>query len=461
MCAAIAAKEAGAEVLILEKRGVVGGNSVFPRGGGFGVNSKYHQAAGLHYTTEEVFRCIMEYSHWRGNAELARTFVEGADETIAWLEGLGVRFRTVPPAYIKMAKYATGVPLDGTGADVVTVLKGRCQDMGIPIRLHSQVKHLVVRDGAVCGVTLDGPEEEEIIEAGAVVVATGGFADNPEMVRRYSGGLELGKTVFPMFKMDFQGDGIQMAWEAGAASDGLGLQLVYSVPGTKKLSYGLPGLQGEPLLLVNTLGQRFFDESDGNGPYKGNALARQPGGYGVLIFDEQVRERLETRGFFFHNPFFPDTRLPDFDETIRQLHDSGNPYAYGADTLEELADWGGIDPRGLQQTVARYNDMCRNGVDTEFYKPAEALEPVAVPRFYGLKLYPHMYGTMGGIQVNGRMQAIGRDGRPIPGLYSAGYDANGVLGRPMPDYTVLTPGLTFGFALTSGRLAGISAAAIR
>lgn len=452
LTAALTAAQGGKRVLLAEKRKVMGGNSNFPRGGGFAVGSKYHEEKGLTFTTDDVFESIMTYTHWRGNAPLVRSFLEKTNETLEWLEAQGVAFAPIPDAYVRMTQYATGVPLQGTGKDVVDVLVHRCQEAGVEILTDTPALSLIQEDGKVVGAQLQINGEETDVSADAVILATGGFGNNPDMVREHLG-FELGENIFTLYQSEVKGEGIQMAWEVGADSDGMGAQIIFGIPDPGKHMFQLPSLQAEPHLIVNQMGRRFVNEMMGNATFKGNAMARQPGGCGYLIFDSSIRRRMEATGFFIPNPFFPANKLENFEESIQKLHAMGNKHVFAADTLKELAEQTGIDPNNLLNTVAEYNQMCADHRDPQFGKPPFALLPLTEPRWYAIRMYPHMYGTMGGIRVNEHLQALDKAHKPIPGLYAAGYDANGLLGNPIPDYTMLTPGLTFGFALNSGRMA--------
>lgn len=452
LTAALTAAQGGLKVLLVEKRKIMGGNSNFPRGGGFAVGSKYHKECGLTFTTDDVFESIMTYTHWRGNAPLVRAFLEKTNETLEWLETQGVAFAPIPDAYVRMTQYATGVPLRGTGKDVVNVLTERCQEAGVKILTNTPALSLLKEDNKVVGATLLIDGEAQNVWAKAVILATGGFGNNPDMVRTHLG-FELGENIFTLYQSEVNGEGIRMAWEAGADSDGMGAQIIFGLPAPGNFACQMPSLQAEPHLIVNQKGKRFVNEMMGNATFKGNALARQPGGCGYLIFDGSIRRRMETTGFFIPNPFFPSNKLDDFEEGVKQLQGMGNKHVFAADSLEELAELTGIDANGLLSTVAEYNQMCANRHDPVFHKPAPALLPLTEPRYYALRLYPHMYGTMGGIRVDEHLRALDATHTPIPGLYATGYDANGLLGNPIPDYTMLTPGLTFGFALNSGRMA--------
>lgn len=122
LMAALAAKEADAKVVIIERRPVAGGNSNFPRGGTFAVGSKKHKDKGLNFTTDDVFKNIMAYGHWRGNARLVRAFLEKTADTVEWMEKRGVEFNDIPTWAHHSDGYVTGIPIKGNGVACVKAL---------------------------------------------------------------------------------------------------------------------------------------------------------------------------------------------------------------------------------------------------------------------------------------------------------------------------------------------------
>ncbi len=461
MCAAVSVAQQGKRVTVFEKASVIGGNSIFPRGGTFAVGSKYQKNLGIEFGVDDVYRVIMNYTHYRANAPLLRAFLEKSASTVEWIEALGGKFRDVPEMFVKFTTadggYPTGVPIEGTGKDIVAVLKKNLDEMGVPIYTETRVNRILMKDNRVSGVeitTATGEKQEVVCEA--VIIATGGFGNSPDMVREYTG-FELNKNIFTLYNKNVVGDGHKMAWEVGAGKDGMGCQIIFGVTGAGFQSRGLPCLQQEPQLIVNQHGKRFMDESLSNPTYKGNLIASQPEGCCYLIFDNTYKEEMEEMGFAVPNFFFSADALEDFDQTIEELTRKGNTSLFSGETLEELCEKTGIWYENLKATIERYNELCEWEEDLDFGKNSFFLNPVKKGKFYAVKMFPTMYGTIGGIKVNEKLEVVDSHQVPISGLYAAGYDANGCLGAPVPDYTMITPGLTFGFALNSGRMAGEAA----
>ena len=126
-----------------------------------------------------------------------------------------------------------------------------------------------------------------------------------------------------------------------------------------------------------------------------------------------------------------------------------------ADSLDELASQAGIDPEGLKKTVDEYNGFCAKGHDDKFNKNHTLLRPIREPKYYGARLLPSGYGSLGGIKINYRTEVLDKKWNKILGLYAAGTDACSIYGD---SYVFVLPGNTMGFAMNTGRIAGERAA---
>ncbi len=137
---------------------------------------------------------------------------------------------------------------------------------------------------------------------------------------------------------------------------------------------------------------------------------------------------------------------------LKAAEEDNCPTIWHADTIEELAEKIGIDPDVLAETVDEYNDACDCGYDEFFGKDHQDLRPLTGRGgYYACECRPGAYGTIGGVKINAKCQVLDSDCRPIPGLYSAGTDANTIYGD---SYNFKLPGNSMGFAVNSGRLAG-------
>ena len=458
LVAALTAAEGGAEVIVFEKLPYPGGTSNYP-GGIFAVESAMQHRENIKITQDEAFRMIMEYNHWRANARLVRTIVDKSASTIAWLQKQGVEF--LEPAAIYPGGPRTWHLLNGRGAAMVRVLVAKAKERGVQVHLSTPVRD-ILRDeeDRLKGVIAQNESGKSIrVAARAIIIATGGYANNPEMIKRYSG-FELGVNLFPAGNVDKTGDGIKMAWAAGAAPEGLGvLQLTGGSPVGPGIRQGehLAAASSQPYLWVNQEGERFCDETLAyNFTFSGNAVSRQTGGYVFRIFDETTKKYMVEMGIDAGLGIFvpAGTRLVNLDAEIKEALEKGNKNVFVADSLDELANKMGLDSRPFGRTVNEYNKFCGKKHDDLYAKDPRFLRPIQTAKIYAFKCYPSFLGTLGGIKINHRTEVLSVKGDVIPGLYAVGLDAGGMYGD---SYDLIMPGSTLGFAVNSGRIAGENA----
>jgi fumarate reductase flavoprotein subunit len=257
------------------------------------------------------------------------------------------------------------------------------------------------------------------------------------------------------------GDGIRMAWEAGAAEEGMGLLELFRVgpigpdhPMKNQIEFAA----GQPDLWVNSRGERFCDESIAfYDTSVGNANARNREGYTYSLFDDSVIQRLLEkgidRGIAMENP--PGTRPANIYEELNTALERGGTDVFAADSIEALAMKIGADPAVLKGTVDEYNKFCEKGHDDLFAKDPKYLRPIRGPKFYAVKARTVFLGTLGGIKINQKMEVVDKKHKVIPGLYAVGFDAGGMWGD---SYSIRnSSGASAGFAINSGRIAGRNA----
>ena len=305
------------------------------------------------------------------------------------------------------------------------------------------------------------------MEASAVIICTGGYGANAEMIREHDG-YELNENLLLLHEFpQITGDGLKMAWNAGAARTGMGPQLAGYVIKGPGIAAAAPWIVlnqlkiciEQPWLWVNQHGKRFLDESKVmDAPNVSNAIEQQPEKCAYVIFDGACERFLATKGAINHMDLWGDAQIKDLDAQIEKCKKLGNKDVFIADSLEELCDQTGIDKDGLLKTVERYNQFGEAGVDLEFGKNPEFLASVKEPKFYAFRVINNYYGTIGGIKINEDMQVVNEQGCVIEGLYAAGADACNHYGAQRPTYNIKLAGGTLGWALNSGRMAGTSAA---
>ena len=458
LAAALEAAQAGARVIVFEKQPSLGGTSNFFEGI-FAVGSAMQKEKYIAYSSDQAFRNFVEYNHWRVNARLVRLLINKSAETIDWLAALGVEFLEVT---INMPDAPrTYHVVKGRGQAVVQALVRKATETGVVIRAAAPVKRIVKGNHGLSGVVveLDGKDTE--VHCRAVVIASGGYANNAEWIRKYTG-LELGRTVMPMGNAGKSGDGIRMAWEMGAASEGMGvLHLIRVAPYGPEFPFmnTVEGAAIQPVLWVDPKGERFCDE--GIAYYDtslGNVNSRYIQGYTFCLFDDTIKRHFMEKGVFrgMGQVVPPGCKLEDLEEQLERFLALDSKEFFGADSIEELARKMEVDPRVLRGTVDRYNTFCAQRHDDEFAKDPEYLIPLNGPRFYAAKARTCFLGTMGGIKINHRTEAVDEYGTPIAGLYAAGLDAGGLHAE---SYSMRdSSGIASAFAINSGRVAGENAA---
>jgi fumarate reductase flavoprotein subunit len=455
LAASIAAAESGAKVIAFEKASTTGGTGNMGMGL-LGVESRLQRLKSLGPTKDEAFKLFMDYTHWQVDARLVRAYLDKAATTIDWLEEMGVEFMD-PCAYFPGGQPTWHIVKpggEGCASNMYRILTQRAKEIGVQILLRTPAERLIKQGDGIAGVVAEDRSGEPIeARTKAVIIATGGFGDNPQWIKKHTG-YEWGRDLQSFRIPGLVGDGIRMAWEVGAARTEMSMELIYLMPG--ELNPEIAETFRQPHLLVNLLGERFMNEGImPNSAFTGNAISRQKDRTAFLIFDEDIKRHMERVGFDSYHLVFPFTKVSNLDALMEEAFDSGYQDLFVADSLEELADKTGIDPDGLKATVDEYNGYCAGGFDPIFNKSHRLLRPIKTPRFYAGKQLPGAYGSLGGIKINHRTEVLDKNWTRIPGLYAAGTDACSIYGDT---YVFVLPGNTMGFAVNSGRIAGENAA---
>jgi fumarate reductase flavoprotein subunit len=464
LAAAVAAAERGAKVTVLEKGSTTGGTGNMGMGL-LGVESNLQKSKLIGPTKDEAFKLFMDYIHWRGDAQLVRAYIDKSGDTINWLESMGVKFVDAA-TYFRggnqtwhIVKPDTGVPGPMCAGTMYKILTGRAQQLGVRILLKSPATKIIKMNDRIAGVIAEDESGEQFeIKTKAAIVATGGFGDSPELIKKNTG-YEWGKDMFSMRTPGTIGDGIRMAREVGAASTDMMMEMIYDMPEAiaHSIDPRLTPVFKQPHLLVNLLGKRFMNEDVMiNTTFTGNAISSQKEKGSFLIFDEDIMKHMEQEGGLDHlNRVFPVTKVSNIGTILNYALTHGSKNVFIADSIEELAEKTGIDPKELRNTVDEYNVFCQKGHDDHFDKKYQYLRPIKTPKFYAGKLCCSAYGSLGGIKINYRTEVLDKNWKEIPGLYAAGVDACSIYGD---SYPFILPGNTMGFSVNTGRISGENAA---
>lgn len=458
LAAALSAIESGVKVAVFEKQPVIGGTSNFFEGV-FAVESELQRKRYISLTKDEVFKAIMDYTHWRANARLVREIVNLSASTVAWLMEKGVVFSDVicnmpygPQSYHV---------IKGGGSSVVKILADKIREMGGRIFTGRPIVE-IYRDESSFVAVYHKEDEEGEIRSKALVLATGGYANNAEWIRRYCG-FDLGKNLFPIGNVGKEGDGIRMAWSLGAAEEGMGTLELYRIGPIGPefaLKNPIEAVALQPFTLwIDPFGERFCDESIAFfDTSAGNANARYKEGYTFSIFDDSILSYVAEWGIERNigMDMMPGTRLKDVRQLITEVIEKGTNEVFMAQDLKQLAKQIAVPEEVFEETVRTYTQACLDGYDPLFAKPRKYLLPLKGPTFFAVRVRTVFLGTLGGIKINHKAEVIDEKGRVIPGLYAAGLDAGGLYGDSYP-INVAT-GLASAFAINSGRIAGKNAA---
>lgn len=471
LAASIAAAENGAKVITFEKSTTTGGAANMGMGP-LGIGSRIQKEQMISLTPGEAFRKHMYFTHYRVDARMVRDYYFKSGDTIDWLMDMGVEFVGVQRAF--SAPEATraysdgeftwhvvkpeggGMPGPRCATAMTKKMTERAKELGVEFRFETPVKKIIMEDGAAVGVIAVDKNGEEIeARANAVIICTGGFGDNPEMIKEQTE-FEYENTIYNFAIPGMKGEGIKMAWEAGAGKEPCIMELMYQLPDNMN-HFILDGAFRQPCLWVNRNGQRFMPEDQiGNTTFTGNAIAAQPGKVAYAIFDSKMLKKYKKKGPDIISHVHPHDLFDHFDEQWeRDLADGYEPIAQG-DSIEELAEKLGIDVEGLVQQVEEYNEMCANGYDEIFEKDRMYMQPIEKAPFYICRQNVGAYGSLGGVKINHKTQVLTQDSKVISGLYCAGTDACNIFGD---SYPFILSGNTMGFCLNSGRIAGENASA--
>lgn len=435
LSAALEAKLAGADVIILEKvqNGKDGGNSKLALGGIIIPPSRSKEGS-------EIFvQDFIKKSSGRGNAELSRVLSEQVLDGVDWLKSHGVELfdpQDSPPYRVKIVQVSPG-PFMGMPA-ALGKLKAKFVNAGGKVAYNTKAKQLIMANsGKVIGVRAMTSRGSVDYMADAVIIASGGYAANKEMLVTY-----VDPNADEMRVRGVQwatGDGLLMAREAGATLVDMGgiTSLHVAAVNPENPASGNP-VPAVPFSLgINKNGMRYVDESKGYVAH-GKAALKQPGQTVALIFDEEIKKMPGPKSAW--------------DNFTRQ-----GIKIVEANTLQELATKIDASPENLVKTVADFNNAVKDNKALAANPPKTALAyKIMTPKFYAFyPLVPAITLSFGGIRVNGKGQALEADGTVIPGLFAAGECAGGLF------YDDYIGGSSLANCLVMGRMTGRGAAAMK
>ncbi len=406
LTAAIAAADQGAKVVLIEKMPAVGGTTITAGGYFLAVESSLENPNKI----DDSIDGLMEYWHKVMDAgpketgypdyDRVRNVLSDSGKTVDYLVSVGVPF--LP----EISNPFGGTPVanvDGRGPALIAALEAAAQEKGVEILLECKAESLITdTSGAVIGVKASTATEDLTINAKSIVLATGGFGSNPEMVKEYSPEIE---QVVPQSAAGSTGDGILMAEEIGAArfknywtafnNIAPGSEYTRTVPEASKLAVSAQ-------LMVNSKGERFTSEFAALRAELPYSLVKDANYPHYVLFDSSNAELVPTL------------------EAGIALGE-----VFKADTIDALAAAIGTDPAMLKATYERYNALAEAGKDEDFAKPADMLVALKTGTLYAVKYYPTTFGSTGGVMTDVATGNVLREnGSGIANLYAAGEMSN-------------------------------------
>lgn len=448
LSAAITANAAGARCMILEADKKLGGATALSGGVFYAAGTSVQREAGImDDTPEAMLEYVATLNQWSIRFDLIKIMADVGAECVDWLIDLGVEF---PPEWLACAgveSIARGHASRAESGGIAGPLINAAGAAGIETALATRVDGLVFKDGRVVGVKASGME----LYAPSVIITTGGFGNNPAMIKRlYPDAAYHDDRVWAVHEDApfILGDGINMAEQIGAEIVGHNSGLLLPTSGfMHSVEPWLPPW----LMVVNEQGRRFMPES-AYYSVSGYLVSEQRGRHAFAIFDDPTL-REASADASHADPYHTGIPVLTWDEpTIRRHVESGRVRT--AQTLPELAALCGINAKGLEQTVSHYNADCEKGSDSAYNKKATKLFPVAKPPFYAVEVRPTIIGLTGaGLNVDTSTRVLDAYQRPIPGLYAAGE----VLGC-IHSKRYAGGGMAIANAIIFGRIAGETAA---
>ena len=474
MTAAITAAAEGKSVVILESQSMVGGNSVRATGGMnagktvYQDENEFGESAGVEktlktaaekYADNETITALAktvseQWAAYQANPTgyfdsvelmeldtmiggkgindpaLVETLCANSADAIDWLDEHGITLHNVSSfGGASVKRIHRPVNAEGktvsVGSYMIPLLQENCEKAGVKMMLDTTATEILTdANGAAVGVKATGASGETVtVNAKAVVLATGGFGANLDMVVKYKPEL---KGFMTTNAAGIQGQGIEMAEAIGAATVDMDQIQIHPTVEANTAALITEGLRGDGAILINEEGQRFIDEV-GTRDVVSAAEIAQTGSYSWLVVDQA---------------------MADASSVIQGYIKKG--YTVTGSTYEELGKAMGVDAAAFAETMEKWNGCVEAKNDPDFGRTSFA-NPLNTAPYYAVKVTAGVHHTMGGLKINANTEVLNEKGEVIPGLFAAGevtggvHGANRLGGNAVADFTVF------------GRIAGAAA----
>jgi fumarate reductase flavoprotein subunit len=455
MTSALQAAYEGANVVIIEKMGALGGGTNFAEGI-FACGSPLQKEMGIEADVKTILQTEYDFQHYIVDTKLWDVIANNSATDISWLMDQGVKFIDV--FNTGGGQYTHHIYTDYRGSTAIAALEAKAKEAGITILTSTAAERLLTEGEKVVGVQANQEGRVLHINAGAVILATGSAGANFDLMARYS--VRTPDKCMYTGAPGVEGDGIQMAMDVGMGDC---FRLMMPAIGLTVEPLGFnsqlaaAGAMEPTNLWFNQNGERFADEGLSiYYTYPNNCVESQVRSFS--IFDQVQYDRMLNEGCImgWAMYIFAGTKLTEMPDELERELAANNPFVCRADTIEEVANYFAVDEARLQRTIDDYNACVAAGNDTQYYKDPAFLAPVSTPPYYAFRIKQNCINMYGGIHVNPENEVIREDASVIPGLYAAGSECGGYQGET---YGMALPGSCQGVSLGTGRVAGANAAA--
>ena len=406
LSAAIQANELGMKVAVLEKEEELGGNTNRASSGMNAAETNVQLHHGVIDNVADFYHETYKDGGRLNDKDMLGYFVYHTAPAIDWLADHDIKLDdiTITGGMSKKRTHRPASMAPIGGFLVKSLLKVVAQE-DIPVFNKTKVTELRrADDGRVNGVKVDADGITKIINAKAVILATGGFGASKEYIKRFRPDLESYKTTN---QPGATGDGLKLAENVGAELMQMNLVQVHPTVQQDNPHVYLIGeaVRGEGAILVNAEGKRFVNELNTR-KIVSNAITALPEHSAYLILDQGVRDHVKAIEFY--------------DKVGLVVH---------GETIEDLAKKINVDPSNLKQTVATWNQAVENHDDAEFGRTTGMDRGITNPGFFAIHIAPAIHYTMGGIHITPKTQVLDGNGDIIKGLFAAGEVAGGLHGN--------------------------------
>lgn len=405
LTSAITAAEKGANVVLLEKLPVLGGNTLISGGEMATPNNWLQEEEGIKDSKDLFYEDIIKGGDYENDPALVRVLADNALSGAEWLrDDVKVEFEDYLLFFGGHSVKRSLVPKNASGAELIKKLEKKARDSKVTILTETDAKKISTSNGKNFNRVeskINGKDVTFTAKDG-IIITSGGFGSNLEMRKKYN--KDMDEKILATTSAGSMGDGILIGDSIGAGTTDMEFIQTYPTcdPETGRLLYvGDVRMEGRSIL-VNKEGKRFVEELERRDVIS-KAVTRQSDGYSYMFWDQSAMDTSKV----------DKTHQKEYDSLIER------GLLFKANTIEAAAKHFNINDTELKKTINNYNQYSKDGKDLEFNKRGKLVEFSNGP-YYIMKSIPAVHHTMGGLTINTKAQLLDGDKNPIPNVYAAG-----------------------------------------